>query len=64
MQPPAHDDSSFANLPTLNMEAIRPSETSVNTTTTKRHIAEDGILHKANVYEEGVERRENGQNSE
>jgi hypothetical protein len=30
---------------TLMMNAIRPSETSVLTRTTRRHISEDGILH-------------------
>jgi hypothetical protein len=30
---------------TLNMEAIRSSETSVNKISTRRHIQEDGILH-------------------
>jgi hypothetical protein len=30
---------------TLKMEAIRSSETSVHTRSTRRHIPEDGILH-------------------
>jgi hypothetical protein len=30
---------------TLNMEAIRSSETSIHTKSTRRHISEDGILH-------------------
>jgi hypothetical protein len=40
LQPPAHADSS-----TLKMEAIRSSETSVHTRSTKCHISEDCILH-------------------
>jgi hypothetical protein len=32
-------------LVTLMMEVIRPSETSVLTRTTRRHIPEDGIIH-------------------
>jgi hypothetical protein len=38
-QPPSSSPS------TLKMEAIRSSETSVNTTSTRCHIAEDCFLH-------------------
>jgi hypothetical protein len=43
--PHAHAGSSLADFSTLKMEAIRSSETSVHTTSTWRHIPEDGILH-------------------
>jgi hypothetical protein len=42
---PAHPGSSLADFSTLKMEAIRFPETSVHTTTTRRHIPEDGNLH-------------------
>jgi hypothetical protein len=46
LQPPAKSGSSHADFPTLKMEAIRSSETSVQfTRSTRRHIPEDGILH-------------------
>jgi hypothetical protein len=46
LQPPAHAGSSLADFSTLKMEAIRSSETSVQSTrSTRRHISEDGILH-------------------
>jgi hypothetical protein len=45
LQPPAHDGSSLADSSTLKMEAVRSSETSVHTRSTRRHIPEDGILH-------------------
>jgi hypothetical protein len=45
LQPPAHAGSSLANFSTLKMEAIRSSETSVHTGSTRHHIPEDGILH-------------------
>jgi hypothetical protein len=44
-QPPAHTGSSLPDFSTLKMEAIRPSETSVHTRSTWRHIPEDGILY-------------------
>jgi hypothetical protein len=44
-QPPAHAGSPLADISTLKMEAIRSSETSVNTRSTQRHIPEDDILH-------------------
>jgi hypothetical protein len=44
LQPPAHDGSSLAEFSTLKMEAIRSSETSVHTKSTRRRIPEDGIL--------------------
>jgi hypothetical protein len=44
-QPPTHAGSSLADFSTLKMEAIRSSETSVYTRSTRRHIPEDGILH-------------------
>jgi hypothetical protein len=34
----------------LKMEAISPSETSVYTISTRRHISEDGILHALNSF--------------
>jgi hypothetical protein len=37
--------SSLTDFFTLKMEAIRSSETSVHTRSTRRHIPEDGILH-------------------
>jgi hypothetical protein len=45
LQQPAHAGSSLADFYTLKMEAIRSSETSVHTRSTRRHIPEDGILH-------------------
>jgi hypothetical protein len=43
--PPAHAGSSLADFSTLKMEAIRSSETSVHTRSTRRYIPENGILH-------------------
>jgi hypothetical protein len=43
-EPPAHAGPSLADFSTLKMEAIRSSETSVHTISTRRHIPEDGIL--------------------
>jgi hypothetical protein len=45
LQPPAHSGSPLADFSTLEMEAIRSSETSVNTRSAQRHIPEDDILH-------------------
>jgi hypothetical protein len=45
LQPPAQAGSSLADFYTLKMEAILPSETSVYTISTRRHIPEDGIFH-------------------
>jgi hypothetical protein len=45
LQPPAHAGSLHADFSTLKMGAIRSSETSVHTRSTRRHIPEDGILH-------------------
>jgi hypothetical protein len=46
---PAHAGSSFADFlllsSTLKMEAIRASEMSVNTISTRPHIPEDGFFH-------------------
>jgi hypothetical protein len=42
---PAHAGSSPADFSTLKMEAIRSTETTVYTISTRRHIPEDGILH-------------------
>jgi hypothetical protein len=44
LQQPAHAGSSVADISTLKMEAIRSSETSVHTRSTRRHIPENGIL--------------------
>jgi hypothetical protein len=44
LQPPAHAGSSLVDLSTLNMEAIRSSETSIHTRSILRHIPDDGIL--------------------
>jgi hypothetical protein len=41
----AHAGSSLADFSTLKMEAIRSSEMSVHTRSTRRHIPEEGILH-------------------
>jgi hypothetical protein len=42
---PAHAGSSLADFSTLKMEAIRSSETSVQSnTSTRRHTPEDGII--------------------
>jgi hypothetical protein len=46
LQPPAHAGSSLADFSTLKMEAIRSSETSVHTRSTRRHIPEDDIFHR------------------
>jgi hypothetical protein len=48
---PADCGSSLADFFTLKMQAIRSSETSAQTRSTRRHIPEDGILH--------IHRREN-----
>jgi hypothetical protein len=40
LQPPAHVGSSLADFSTLKMEAIRSSETSVHTRSTRRHISQ------------------------
>jgi hypothetical protein len=45
VSPRAHVCSSLADFSTLKMKAIRSSETSVITRSTRRHIPEDGILH-------------------
>jgi hypothetical protein len=45
LQPPDHADSSLADFFIPNMEAIRSSETSVYTISTRHHIPEHGILH-------------------
>jgi hypothetical protein len=44
LQPPTQAGSSLAGFSILKMEAIRSSETSVQTRPTRRHIPEDGIL--------------------
>jgi hypothetical protein len=41
LQPPADSGSPLADFSTPKMEAIRSSETSVNTGSTQRHIPED-----------------------
>jgi hypothetical protein len=45
--PPAHAGSSLVDFSTLKMEAIRSSETSVYTSSTRRYIPEDGILQQS-----------------
>jgi hypothetical protein len=45
LQPPDHAGSLFADFSTLKMEAIRSSETSDHTRSTRRHNPEDEILH-------------------
>jgi hypothetical protein len=40
------EGSSLVDFSTLMMEAIRSSETSVYTRSTRRHIQEDGILRR------------------
>jgi hypothetical protein len=46
LQLPAHAGSSLVDFSTLKMEAIRSSETSVqSTTSTRLHTPEDSILH-------------------
>jgi hypothetical protein len=51
LHPPAHAGSSLADFSTLKMEAIRSSETSVQSTrSTRRHILEDGILRPYVVF--------------
>jgi hypothetical protein len=44
VQPPAHASSSLADFSSMKMEAIRSSETSVHTRSTRRHIPENDIL--------------------
>jgi hypothetical protein len=44
-EPSAHASSSLEDFSTLKMEAIRSSETSVHTISTRRHIPGDGILN-------------------
>jgi hypothetical protein len=45
LQPPAHAGSSLADFSTMKLEAIHSSESSDHTSSTRRHIPEDGILH-------------------
>jgi hypothetical protein len=45
LQPTAHAGFSLTDFSTLKMEAIRSSEMSAHTRTTRRHIPEDAILH-------------------
>jgi hypothetical protein len=49
LEPPAHAGSLLADFYTLKMEAIRSSETSDNTISTRRHIPEDGIFQNNNI---------------
>jgi hypothetical protein len=50
MQTPAQAGSSLADFSTLKMEAIRSSETSVHTRSTRRHIPEDGIHYRDKFF--------------
>jgi hypothetical protein len=45
LHPPADAGSPLANFSTMKMEAIRSSETSVNSRSTQSHTPEDDILH-------------------
>jgi hypothetical protein len=45
-----HAGSSLADFSTLKMEAIRSSERSVHTRSTRHHIPEDGILQMNNLF--------------
>jgi hypothetical protein len=56
LHPPANASASLANFVTLKMEAIRSSETSVNTRPTQCHIPEDDILQKtlSSIYMNNV----------
>jgi hypothetical protein len=47
---PAHAGYSLAKFSTLKMEAIRSSEMSVHSRSTRRHIPEAGILYEAHYY--------------
>jgi hypothetical protein len=47
---PAQAGSSLMNFSTLKMEAIRSSETSVHTGSTRRHIPEDATINEASSY--------------
>jgi hypothetical protein len=50
LQPPAHAGSSLTDFSTLKMDAIRSSETSVHTISTRRYIPEGGILHVMKTF--------------
>jgi hypothetical protein len=50
LQPLAHAGSSLADFSPLKMEVIRPSDTSVHTRSTQRHIPEDGIHHSRDCF--------------
>jgi hypothetical protein len=56
LQPPAHAGSLLADFCTLN-EAIFSSETSVHTRSTRRHIREDGIVHRGDMFFRNLEDR-------
>jgi hypothetical protein len=45
LHPRAHAGSSLVDFSTLKMQAICSSETSVHTSSTRRHIPQDSILH-------------------
>jgi hypothetical protein len=46
LQPSAHAGSTLADFSTIKVEAIRSSETSVHTRSTRRHFPEYGILQR------------------
>jgi hypothetical protein len=50
LQTPVHAGSSLADFSTLKMEAIRSSETLVQTRPTRRHIPEDGSLQSRESF--------------
>jgi hypothetical protein len=60
LQPPAHAGSSLADFSTLKMEAIRSSETSVHTISTRRHIPLNRLLLNIETRNSGRKKKEIG----